>query len=70
MGLSEIIVIFVVAVILIGPKQLPTIMQQVTKILGQWRQIKSAIARELSVERERFIPQAPSLEQENHAKHD
>lgn len=46
-GLSEILLVLVVAIIVLGPKQLPKAMQHINRFIKRFKQIKAAIAREL-----------------------
>lgn len=46
-GLGEILLIFVVAVIVLGPKQLPHAMQHINRFIKRIKKIKAAIVREL-----------------------
>jgi Tat protein translocase TatB subunit len=46
-GFSEILLILVVAVIVLGPKQLPRAMQHINGFIKRFKKIKAAIVREL-----------------------
>lgn len=45
-SLSEIVVVFVVALLLFGPEQLPQIARQIGKITGELRKATNAVRRE------------------------
>lgn len=47
-GISEIILLGILAVILVNPKELPKVMQKVGRILGSIRQYKDALEKELN----------------------
>jgi Tat protein translocase TatB subunit len=49
-GLGEILLIFVIAIIVLGPKQLPRALQHINRFVLRFRKIKSAIMRELDNE--------------------
>jgi sec-independent protein translocase protein TatB len=46
-GLGEILLILIVAIVVLGPKQLPRAMQHMNRLIKRFKQIKAAIAREL-----------------------
>lgn len=49
-GLGELLLIFVIAVVLIGPKQLPTVLASYQRIMQGFTKLKAAITRELNDE--------------------
>ncbi|MFA6036860.1 MAG: twin-arginine translocase TatA/TatE family subunit [Legionellales bacterium] len=46
-GLGEILLVLVVAILVLGPKQLPKAMQYINRFIKRFKQIKAAITREL-----------------------
>lgn len=49
-GLGEILLILVVAIIVLGPKQLPRALQHINHFIKRIKKIKAAVARELNHE--------------------
>lgn len=50
MGFGELLVILIVALLVIGPKQLPTIVKSLSQLFAQCRHIGTEIKQELDLE--------------------
>ena len=69
MGMQELIVIFVIALLIFGPKKLPEIGRSLGRSLGEFRraseELKEGLMTELSVEEEKPSAAAGQQEQES-----
>jgi len=59
LGITEVLVIFVVALLVFGPKRLPEIGKQIGKALGEFRRatedLKTSIEREVQVDQQKQL---------------
>ncbi len=47
MGITEIVVILIVAVVVFGPEQLPTLVKRITGLLRRFHAVKSEVSQQL-----------------------
>jgi TatA/E family protein of Tat protein translocase len=62
LGMPELILILVLALILFGPKKLPEIGKQVGKALGQFKRTSNDLKRTIEDEMERATKESPPAE--------
>ena len=48
-GLGELLLVFVIAVVLIGPKQLPAVLTSYRRIMQRFTKLKATLTRELDL---------------------